>query len=182
MPKPRTTKVGDRQGNAAPASIDRHTHLPLLTAPVRSRDGEEPHPLVRQWRILKLLTYSTKGFTVKELATLSGMSEKTVRRDLIFLRRVGFDMSETVGEHGRKQWRIRQMPESMAVRGSVREKYGLIHDTLGDLHDAALVIGDAGLAVALKHFRSGSRGSAGVIVEVEGTTASTATEGCNQEG
>ncbi len=28
----------------------------------------------------------------------------------------GFDMSETVVEHGRKQWRIRQMPESMAVR------------------------------------------------------------------
>ena len=33
----------------------------------------------------------------------------------------------------------------MAIR-----KYGLIHDTLVDLHDAALIIGDSGLAQALK--------------------------------
>ncbi len=49
MPKPRTTKAGDRQGNAAPAINDRHNRLPLMTAPVRSPKGEEPHPLVRQW-------------------------------------------------------------------------------------------------------------------------------------
>lgn len=34
----------------------------------------------------------------------------------------------------------------------MREKYGLIHDTLGDLHDA-LIIGDSGLAVALKRLQ-----------------------------
>lgn len=34
----------------------------------------------------------------------------------------------------------------MAVRGGVREKYALIYDTLGDLHDAARIIGDTGLA------------------------------------
>ena len=134
-------------------SVEQNTHFPLLTAPVRSEDGEEPHPLVRQWRILKLLTYSPKGYTVKELVSLSGMSDKTVRRDLIFLQRVGFDMAETVGEYGRKRWRIRRMPESMAVRGGVREKYALIYDTLGDLHDAARIIGDSGLAVALKRLQ-----------------------------
>ncbi len=143
----------DHGATAALDAVEQHTHLPLLTAPVRSQEGEESHPLVRQWRVLKLLTYSPTGFTVKELAVLSGMCEKTVRRDLVLLQRVGFDMSETVVEHGRKQWRIRRLPESMSVRGSVREKYGLIHDTLGDLHDAALVIGDAGLAVALKQLQ-----------------------------
>lgn len=102
---------------------------------------------------MKLLTYSPKGYTVKELAALSGMGEKTVRRDLIVLKQVGFDLSETVGDHGRKRWRIRRLPESMSVRGSVREKYGLIHDTLGDLHDAALIIGDSGLAVALERLQ-----------------------------
>ncbi len=143
----------DHQAIAALDAVDRDTHLPLLTAPVRSQEGEEQHPLVRQWRILKLLTYSPKGYTVKELAALSGMSEKTVRRDLIFLQNIGFDMSETVGEHGRKRWRIRRLPESMSVKGTVREKYGLIHDTLGDLHDAALIIGDSGLAVALERLQ-----------------------------
>ncbi len=100
-----------------------------------------------------LLTYSPKGYTVKELVSLSGMSDKTVRRDLIFFQRVGFDLSETVGEYGRKRWRIRRMPESMAVRGGVREKYALIYDTLGDLRDAARIIGDTGLAVALKQLQ-----------------------------
>ena len=82
----------DHRAGAALDTADRHTHLPLLTAPVRFRDGQEEHPLARQWRLLKLLTYSPKGFTVKELVALSGMSDKTVRRDLIFLQDMGFDM------------------------------------------------------------------------------------------
>jgi len=161
MSVPHHTNGDDHQAVAALDAVEQNTHLPLLTAPVRSEDGEEPHPLVRQWRILKLLTYSPKGYTVKELESLSGMSDKTVRRDLIFLQRVGFDMSETVGDHGRKRWRIRRMPESMAVRGGVREKYGLIHDTLGDLHDAARIIGDSGLAVALKQLQEWVEGKCG---------------------
>ncbi len=144
MPTPHNTN-----GNAA----GRHHHLPLLTAPIRSQDGEEPHPLVRQWRILKLLTYSPKGYTVKELAVLSGMCEKTVRRDLVFLQRVGFDMAESVEQAGRKRWRIQRLPESMTVRDGLREKYGLIHASLGDLHDAALTIGDSGLAVAFQRLQ-----------------------------
>ncbi len=142
-------------------AVEQNNRLPLLTAPVRSQDGQEPHQLVRQWRILKLLTYSPKGFTVKELAVLSGMCEKTVRRDLVFLQDIGFDMAETVEDHGRKRWRIRRLPESVSVRGSVREKYGLIHDTLGDLHDAARIIGDSGLAVALKRLQEWVEGKCG---------------------
>ena len=134
-------------------AVQQRSHLPLLTTPVRPKDEEEESTLARQWRLLKLLIFSPKGFTVKELAALSGMSEKTVRRDLVFLKQVGFDVSETVEEFGRKLWRIRRLPESTSGKGTVGEKYGLIHDTLGDLHDVALILGDTGLAEALKRLQ-----------------------------
>jgi predicted ArsR family transcriptional regulator len=102
--------------------------------------------------VLKLLVFSPKGFTVKELAALSGISEKTVKRDLDFLKHVGFDVSETVGEFGRKSYRIRRLSES-GGRGTVGEKYGLIHDTLGDLHDVALILGDTALSGSLKRLQ-----------------------------
>ena len=63
------------------------------------------------------LTFAPKGFTVKELVAVSGVSEKTVRRDLAFLKEVGFDVSETVEEFGRKLCRVRRLPESTGGKG-----------------------------------------------------------------
>ena len=103
--------------------------------------------------MLKLLTFTPKGFTVKELVAVSGMSEKTIRRDLTFLKEVGFDVTESVGDFGRKYWKICRLPESTGGRGSAKEKYGVIHDTLGDLHDVALILGDSALAEALKRLQ-----------------------------
>ena len=123
------------------------THLPLLTTRIRPQDnGDDESALARQWRLLKLLTFAPKGFTVKELVAVTGMSEKTIRRDLAFLKEVGFDVSETVADHGRKLWRVRRLSESTGGRGTTAEKYGLIHDTLNDLHDVALILGDLALA------------------------------------
>jgi len=127
--------------------------LPLLTTRIRQDDGDDESTLARQWRLLKLLTFKPKGFTVKELVALSGMSEKTIRRDLVFLKEVGFDVSETVEDFGRKLWRIRRLPESTGGRGTMREKYGLIHDTLRDLHDVALILGDSPLAESLNRLQ-----------------------------
>jgi len=127
--------------------------LPLLTTRIRPDDGDDESTLARQWRLLKLLTFAPKGFTVKELVAVSGMSEKTIRRDLAFLKEVGFDVTESVGDFGRKYWKICRLPESTGGRGSTREKYGVIHDTLGDLHDVALILGDSALAEALKRLR-----------------------------
>ncbi len=127
--------------------------LPLLTTRIRQDEGDEESTLARQWRLLKLLTFTPKGFTVKELVAVSGMSEKTIRRDLTFLKEVGFDVSETVEDFGRKLWRVRRLPESTGGRGSAKEKYGLIHDTLRDLHDVALILGDSALAEALKRLQ-----------------------------
>ena len=152
MPTPHTTTDD---------AMCRHPGLPLLATTIHPRDTEEETPLARQWRILKLLTFSPEGFSVRELASMSGTSLKTIRRDLVFLQDTGFDLTENVGPHGRKRWRIRRLPESMSVRGMVREKYGLIHDTLSDLHDAALIIGDSGLAQALKQLQEWVAGKCG---------------------
>ena len=97
------------------------TSLLLLTTRIPSEgDGDDESPLARQWRMLKLPTFTPKGFTVKELVAVSGVSEKTIRRDLIFLRNVGFDISEKVEEFGRKVWRVRRLSKSTALI------YGLI--------------------------------------------------------
>ena len=125
------------------------THLPLLTTRIRSKnDGDEESALARQWRLLKLLTFAPKGFTVKQLVAVSGMSVKTIRRDLVFLKEVGFDVAETVGESGVSRgvfaaWRI-------TGEGRGEKSTALIHDTLNDLHDVALILGDEGLAFSLK--------------------------------
>ena len=108
--------------------------------------------------IAEALDLCAKGFTVKELVALSGVSEKTVRRDLAFLKDVGFDVSETVEDFGRKLWRIRRLPESTGGRGSAKERYGLIHDTLRDLHDVALILGDSPLAESLKRLQEWVQG------------------------
>ena len=127
--------------------------LPFLTTRIRQDDGDDESTLARQWRLLKLLTFTPEGFTVKELVAVSGMSEKTIRRDLTFLKEVGFDVTESVGDFGRKYWKICRLSESTGGRGSTRDKYGVIHDTLGDLHDVALILGDSPLAEALKHLQ-----------------------------
>ena len=130
------------------------THLPLLTTPIRSQDdGDEESALARQWRLLKLLTFAPKGFTIKELVAVSGVSGKTIRRDLVFLQEVGFDVAETVSDHGRKLWRVRRLSESTGGKGTSAEKYAIIHDTLNDLHDVAVLLGDEALAYSLKRLQ-----------------------------
>ena len=135
------------------------TTLPLVTTRIRHQDdGDDESTLARQWRLLKLLIFAPKGFTIKELVAVSGMSEKTVRRDLVFLKEVGFDVSESVGDFGRKFWRICHLSESTEGKGTTAEKYGLIHDALRDLHDVALILGDSPLAESLKRLQVWVRG------------------------
>jgi biotin operon repressor len=130
------------------------THLPLLTTRVRSQDdGFDETALVRQWRLLKLLASTPKGFTFKELVALLGVSENTIRRDILLLKEVGFHVSERVGEFGRKSWRVCRLPESIGGNGATRESYCLIRDALQDLQDVAIMLGDSPLAESLKRLR-----------------------------
>jgi len=132
--------------------------LPLLTTRILQGDGDDEATLARQWRLLKLLTFAPKGFTVKELVAVLGMSEKTVRRDLALLKTVGFDVSETVEDFGRKSFRIRHLPDSMEGKGGTGQKYSLIHDTLAQLHDVALILGDSPLAESLQRLQEWVQG------------------------
>ena len=68
--------------------------------------------LLRQWTLLRLLSARRQGATLRELADETGVSQKTVGRDLALLRRLAFPVEEVVGEHGRKRW---TMPENAAV-------------------------------------------------------------------
>jgi len=63
-------------------------------------------PLARQWTLLRALSASRHGQTVRKLSHEMTVSEKMIRRDLLLLERVGFPLVETVGDHGRKCWRI----------------------------------------------------------------------------
>jgi predicted DNA-binding transcriptional regulator YafY len=62
--------------------------------------------LVRQWTLLKLLDLRNGGKTVGQLAAELQVSDKTVRRDLLSLRTVGFPIDETRSEYGRKTYRL----------------------------------------------------------------------------
>ena len=66
----------------------------------------EEQPLVRQWILLRTLCARHYGVTVKELCDEMGVSDKTIRRDLETFRRAGFPLEETVGEYGKKKWRV----------------------------------------------------------------------------
>jgi proteasome accessory factor B len=64
-------------------------------------------PLLRQWLLLKTLSARHHGATVAEMAAELGVTEKTIRRDLKAFCDVGFPIVETVGDHGRKTWRVK---------------------------------------------------------------------------
>ncbi len=67
-------------------------------------EGETP--LLRQWQLITELASRRQGMTIKELAAEHGVVERTIRRDLHTLREVGFPLVESVGDHGRKHWRL----------------------------------------------------------------------------
>jgi predicted DNA-binding transcriptional regulator YafY len=62
--------------------------------------------LVRQWLLIKRLGVRHGGLTIGELAGELEVSQKTVRRDLATLNTVGFPVEETVGDYGRKSYRL----------------------------------------------------------------------------
>ena len=55
-------------------------------------------PLERHWRLLQIVMVRRLGETVARLAEDLSASEKTIRRDLSLLRKVGFPLRESVGD------------------------------------------------------------------------------------
>lgn len=62
--------------------------------------------LIRQWEMLRQLSASHRGISVRELAAEYEVSEKTIRRDLDALTQARFDVVSTSIERGQKLWRI----------------------------------------------------------------------------
>ena len=62
--------------------------------------------LERQWRLLQAMIARRNGETVAELAVELQVSEKTIRRDLVLLQKVGFPLNEAVGHKGLKRWKV----------------------------------------------------------------------------
>jgi predicted DNA-binding transcriptional regulator YafY len=64
---------------------------------------EDP-PMIRHWNLVRMLSARRLGVTVQEMARELGVTDKTIRRDLKFLRRMGVPMEERTGDYGRKTW------------------------------------------------------------------------------
>ena len=124
-----------------------------LISRIRRRpvEVEHPHsPLIRQWHLLEWLSSEPEGITVGEAAEATGVDPKTIRRDLILLRNVGFDLEETVEDFGRKRWRIRQRFERLR---SKRRQYQAIREGLDLLLMQAEKVGDKRLLNDLEAIR-----------------------------
>ena len=66
----------------------------------------EPSPFLRQWILLRKIAAADGAATIKSLVEETGVSDKTIRRDLDLLREAGFPISEQIGEFGRKAFAI----------------------------------------------------------------------------
>ncbi len=116
----------------------------------RRRLTASTHPIVRQLKLIQRLTEDAEGVAVAEFAEEAGTSQKTIRRDLHLIREVGFDLKETVGEFGKKYWRIRHPFDKLR---SKRKRYALIRDSLDLLITQADQLGDKRLADDVRAIR-----------------------------
>jgi predicted DNA-binding transcriptional regulator YafY len=68
---------------------------------------DEP-TLLRQWKLISLLSSRQRGLTIRELAREMNVVDKTIRRDLDLFREVGLPVEAATanGDRGCKRWRI----------------------------------------------------------------------------
>ncbi len=81
--------------------------------------------LARQWNLLHMLSARRQGATIYELAADLNVSDKTVRRDLQFLAKIGFPLRESVGEYGRKSWKLDESTNVPPLRFNLTEVLSL---------------------------------------------------------
>lgn len=112
--------------------------------------GKVSTPLLRQWRLLELLSADSVPATVYELASRMGVSDKTIRRDLVLFSRLGLNLDATEDRFGRRYWRIR--PKFSTLRGK-RRQYRSLRDSVAVLIEQAQSIGDKRLAADLEAVR-----------------------------
>lgn len=62
--------------------------------------------LNRQWQLLKILETFRFGITIEELTQKAECSRRTIERDLAELVDTGFPISNSVGDFGKKLWKL----------------------------------------------------------------------------
>ena len=125
-------------------------HLKFLTCRRPVKVAHPHSPLIRQWQLVEWLSSEPEGVTAAEAAEAAGVDVRTIRRDLILLRKVGFDLEEAMEDHGRKRWRIRQPYERLR---SKRQRYRAIREGLDRLLTQAENVGDKRLLKDLEAIR-----------------------------
>jgi predicted DNA-binding transcriptional regulator YafY len=66
--------------------------------------------VIRQWQILRTIEARRTGVTIHELAGLTGVTTRTIRRDLIALQEAGFSLYDEGHDTETKRWRLDQQP------------------------------------------------------------------------
>lgn len=82
--------------------------------------------LVRQWKIIYMLSNTGGMATVRSLVEQTGASEKTIRRDMQLLRKVGYPLAESINERGQKEWRLAS-PVNMPVLNFTLEEAAALY-------------------------------------------------------
>ena len=62
--------------------------------------------VIRQWQILREIESRRTGVTIHELARLTSVSTRTIRRDLQALQEAGFSVFDEGEENETKKWRL----------------------------------------------------------------------------
>ncbi len=62
--------------------------------------------ILRHWMLLRTLGARRQGATLRDLAADFGVNEKTIHRDLLLLRRLGFPLVHSTSNHGRRHWKL----------------------------------------------------------------------------
>ena len=89
------------------------------------RDHSEFSSMQRQWMLLMSLTGRSDGLTLREMADEMQVTQKTIHRDLLLLGRLGFAVVESVGDFGRKSWRIEEKSAGIPLAFSLTEVFSL---------------------------------------------------------
>lgn len=107
-------------------------------------------PLIRQWQLVEWLASTTTGVRVAQATKAFDVDTKTIRRDLVLLKHLGFDLKETTEGPGRKVWRI---DEPVKIPKTARQDYRSVAELLDALIDRADELDDQGFRTDLQAFQ-----------------------------
>ena len=110
--------------------------------------------VIRQWTLLKELEGSRTS-TIDGLADRTGVSTRTIRRDLIALQEAGFPIYDDLGDDGRKYWRLDAKPfRALADNGFTLSELAALYFSRSLVERQAGVPFDDDLARAFEKIQS----------------------------